>query len=396
MKYLILVPDGLADERLPELDNKSPIEYAHTPNFDFFADEGLRGFVRTIPESIKQPGSDTANLSLLGYAPEKFKNLGRGPLEALSVGIDLKDTDIVYRANCVTIEDNNMKSSNSFHIESDLSYKYIDYINENLNIKGIEFYKGVGYRHLMKIDSSVIPDFNVEEVETTPPHNIVGEEIFKYLPKGKTSEFLIKIMNRIHEILLDCDLNINTQHIVSHLWFWGGSRKIDFKDFYSIWTKKGAVISGVDLINGIGRGIGFDILRVEGATAYYDSNFLNKINTAISALDKYDLIYVHTEATDEAGHDKNCKQKIKMIEKFDTEILGPVKEFYLANKDKLRILISPDHPTPVKLGYHTNLPVPFICAGAGIKKTGNKTYSEYMVSDLNFSSGQEMLKYFFN
>jgi 2,3-bisphosphoglycerate-independent phosphoglycerate mutase len=395
MKYLILVPDGLADEKLSEFDNKSPVEYANTPNFDFFAEEGMTGFVRTIPESIKQPGSDTANLSLLGYNPEEFNNLGRGPLEALSVGIDLKDSDVVYRANCVTIENGIMKSSNSSHIESDLSYKYIDYINENFKMDGIKFYKGVGYRHLMKIDTDIIKDFKVKEIETTPPHNIVGEKIKDYLPKGKTSDILNTIMNELTELFKNVELNNNSKHIVSSMWFWGGSAKISIKKFDTIWNKKGAVISGVDLINGIGRAIGFDVLKVEGATAYYDSNFYNKINTALSALKNYDLIYVHTEATDEAGHDKDFKQKVKMTEKFDKEILGPAKEYYESNKDDLRIMISPDHPTPVRLGYHTNLPVPFIIAGAGINKSGNNYFSESMKTENHFESGNEMLKFFF-
>lgn len=394
MKYLILIPDGLADEKIPELDNKTPVEYASTPNFEFFALQGFRGFVNTIPDSIKQPGSDTANLSLLGYDPEKFKNLGRGPLEALSVGIDLKDTDVVYRANCVLFENEIMKSSNSYHIESDLSYQFIDYINDNIKIPGIKFFKGVGYRHLMKIDTTVVNDLFVEKIETVPPHNIVDEKIKDNLPTGPGSVFLIKVMNHISDILKEAKLNLNTKHKVSTLWFWGGGKKIEFKKFSDIWGVKGAVISGVDLINGIGRGIGFEVIKVEGATAYYDSNFYNKINAAIKALEKFDLVYLHTEATDEAGHDKDYAQKVKMIEKFDAGILKPAKDYFIANKDNLRVLISPDHPTPVRLGYHTNLPVPFIMAGADIISTGHDSYSENMVSDKNFHSGHSMMRYF--
>ena len=177
IKYFIIVPDGAADERYKEYNNLSPLEYAKTPNLDFFMENGIGGIVRTIPISIKEPGSDTANLSLLGYDPEKFKNLSRGPLEALSQNIELSDDDVIFRANCVTIKNNKMISSNAGHIPSELSFKFIDYINENLKIDGISFFKGVGYRHLLKIDLKKIKNFKVEKIECTPPHNIVGKNI---------------------------------------------------------------------------------------------------------------------------------------------------------------------------------------------------------------------------
>lgn len=396
IKYFILVPDGMADERIPALNNKSPLESAKIENFNFFLKQGIAGFVRTIPPSIKEPGSDAANLSILGYNPEQYKNLGRGPLEALSIGLNLEDSDLIFRANCVTIKNNVMISSNSNHIKSELSFKFIEYINEHLNIPGIEFYKGVGFRHILRIDTKLNPEIDISKLQCTPPHNIVDSQIDEYLPKGRGAEFLINLMNRIEELLKNCDLNNDLKFPVTTMWLWGGGKKIFLKNFEEIWGIKGAMISAVDLLNGIAFGIGFDILKVSGATGYYDSNFLNKSKTAIENIWKYDLIYLHTEAPDEAGHDKNYFKKIEMIEKFDREILEPIKKFYLQNSDNLRILILPDHPTPVRLGYHTNDAVPFIICGAGINSGQNDVFSEFIKPDFTFNSGTELLRYFLN
>ena len=350
MKVLVVLGDGMADEPLAELGGKTPLEYALTPNFDRIAREGACGMVRTIPPGC-EAGSDIANLSLLGYDPKKYYT-GRGPLEAASMGVPLGERDIAYRCNLVTVTDGVMEDFSAGHIPSSDGGPLIRAVAAG--VEGVSFYPGVSYRNLMMVP-------NGEGAETTPPHDIVGERVEAHLPRGGDARILVRVMERSREILRDQP--VNRERIARGLrpanmvWPWSGGKKPDLPSFRDLHGLSGAMISAVDLLNGIARLAGMEVIRVPGATGYLDTDYGAKARYATEALKRFDFLYLHVEAPDEAGHMGSVEEKVRAIQRVDG-MVGTIMETF----DGI-IAVLPDHPTPIRVRTHTPDPVPFAVRG---------------------------------
>jgi len=390
-KYVIIVPDGAADDPLDIFDGKTVLEAAQTPNMDRVSTEGRQGIAWTVPEDMS-PGSDVAQMSLLGYDPREYYT-GRAPIEAAAMGIDLGPDDWVFRCNLVTFSDDKMADHSAGHIASNQAGELIEQIAECIDDDDIRFYPGVSYRNLCVIKNKKF------KLTTHPPHDIIGKKISKNLPRGKNSNILLEIMAKSqrafehHEInRVRADLGENP---VSSLWFWGQGQKASLESFQQLHGINGAAITAVDLVRGLAKLIGFDLINVPGATGYLDTNYAGKGEAAIKALDNYDLVFVHIEAPDEAGHGGSAQQKKTAIEQIDKLIVGPVFDA-IQKYESWRILVMPDHPTPVTSRAHSSEPVPFAMAGTGINGIINKPFNEQNseLSGFKVLEGHEMMEYF--
>ncbi len=384
MKYLVLLCDGLADRPLKELDGKTIIEHAHIPNINYMAAHGMCGYIQTTPNGMA-PGSDICNLSVFGYNPKKYYT-GRSPLEACSMGIELSANDMAFRCNTVTIKDDIMESFTAHHIEEKYVTNIINKLNDVFSCEGIEFYKGVGYRNLMVIRNADM------ELETTPPHDISDKDTTSYMPKGKGSEKIIEIMEKASkEVFNGC---IDTGK-ATNIWLWGQGRKPALPAFIDEYKLKGAVISAVDLIRGIGVCVGMDIIKVPNITGFNDTNFKGKAEYGIHALKDHDYVFIHVEAPDEAGHLGSIEEKIKAVELIDKEmmpiILDGMKQF-----GDYKILLTPDHATPIELKTHSNEKIPAIIYGSNIKADENNTYSEHLKPSFDLKDGYKIADLFIN
>jgi 2,3-bisphosphoglycerate-independent phosphoglycerate mutase len=394
----------MADRPLKKLGYKTCLQKAKTPNMDWIANNGTCGKVKTIPEGF-EPGSDVANLSILGYNPSKYYS-GRAPLEAGYRGIKLAPKDVAFRCNLVTlglygngsIESAVMKDYSAGHITTKEAGKIISAVNRKLGNKAISFYPGISYRHLMVWKNGS------NRILCTPPHDISGKKVTGHLPKGKGAHLLRSLMEGSLEILALNRVNINRikkgLHPANSIWFWGQGRKLSMPDFYRKYKLKGALISAVDLTKGLGISAGFDILNVKGATGYLDTNYAGKANAALKALRTRDFVYVHVEAPDEAGHNGDIKAKIKAIEDFDSKVVGTVLKD-LRKFNEYSILLLPDHATPIRLKTHSAEPVPFAILRSnehGAAKKGNATgFNEGICrrkNILNFEKGHKLMDYF--
>ncbi len=391
-KYVIIIPDGAADEPIEAFDGKTVIEAAETPNIDRIAMDGKQGLVRTVPEGMTA-GSDVAQMSLLGYDPTQCYS-GRAPIEAAAMGIPLDLSDWVFRCNLVTFADEKMADHSAGHISTDEAKTLITDLAEALDdIEGIRFYTGVSYRHLFVVSEM---DF---DITTQPPHDIIGKKIVKNLPKGKNADFLNDIMARSQQLFDNHQINRVRKDLdenaASSVWFWGQGRKAALERFSTRFGLKGAAITAVDLVRGLAKLIGFDLIEVEGATGYIDTNYQGKAEAAIEALNDYDIVFVHVEAPDEAGHAGNAAAKMRALEDIDEYIVGPVYEA-IKQYDSYRILVMPDHPTPVATQAHSDEPVPFAIAGTGMEAIVPKPFSEKNALDSGFSveKGHELMEYF--
>ena len=361
MKYVVIIGDGMADRPLNELGGKTPLQAAFTPNMDKLACEGIIGRVRTIPEGF-HPGSDVANLSVLGYDPRKFYT-GRASLEAASIGVGLKDTDVAYRCNLVTLKFNKdktqavMEDYSGGHISTEEAGILINDINKELGTSQIKFYRGVSYRHLM------VWSDGKADAECTPPHDIIGRDISDYLPVGSGEGILRELMLDSVDVLESHDINKERiskgKKSANSIWLWGQGKKPVLSKFREKYSVEGAMISAVDLTKGLGIYAGFKILQVPGVTGWLDTNYVGKAEAALIALKEVDFVYIHVEAPDEAGHSGNYKNKIKAIEDFDALVVGTVMRG-IKSFEEFRILLMPDHPTPIELRTHTDEPVPFV------------------------------------
>ena len=394
MKYIVVVPDGVADYPIDILGGKTPLEVADTPFMDSLAKKGVLGRVKTIPRGFT-PSSDVANLSLLGYDP-KIYYTGRGPLEAANLGVELEERDLAFRCNFITTAGGKLHDYSAGHITDKESKILIEHINKNLGTDNIEFFFGTSYRNLMVIRGGL--DLGLEKVKYFAPHDIMGKEISKHLPQDKNSKIILDLMERSKDILKSDEINKVRvdlgENPANMIWLWGCGSKPTMPFFESEYNIKGAVISAVDLIKGIGRIVRLKVLDVQGATGYYDTNYLGKAEAAIKALEVCDFAFIHIEATDEAGHNQDLRMKIACLERIDKLIVGTVLN-KLEGKD-FRILVTPDHPTPISLRTHTDEPVPFLISGSGIEKDEFSSYSEKEAqnSSLYFDRGVDLLKYF--
>ena len=395
MKYIVLVPDGMADEPVAQLGGKTPMEAAKTPHMDFLASQGMSGLVKTIPDGMS-PGSDVGNLALMGYDP-KVNFSGRAPLEAASMGVELRNDEIAFRCNLITEKDGIMDDYSAGHIPSDEAKELIDSLQRTIDWPDVHFYPGKSYRHLMVLKARSIEQ--MLKVKTFAPHDILNQAIKEYLPSGGHCDILLSLMEKSRKIL--CEQQVNKVRLdlnekpANMIWLWGQGARPSlplFKDQYGL---TGSVISAVDLVNGIGILAGLDVVSVPGANGYYDTNYQGKAQYALESLKQHDFVYVHVESPDEAGHNGDPEAKLECIEKFDSLVVGTVRE-YLYNNSDVRVLISPDHPTPVGKRTHTSAPVPFVVYGKGVQSNGAKNYSETEATRLGvkFQSGKDMIGYF--
>ena len=363
-KYVVVLYDGMADYPVPALDGKTPMMCANKPNMDFLAQRGEVGLIRTVAEGLK-PGSDVANMSVMGFDPMKFYT-GRSPLEAASIGIDMKMSDVSLRTNLVTLSEDDLpyeEKTIEDYCADDISTEeakiLIEYIQEKLGNEEFTFYPGVSYRHCL-----IWKNGTCDLGKMTPPHDITGKVITEYLSKSENAEKLIALMKKSYDLLKDHPVNIerkkNGRRPANSIWLWGEGTRPAFDSFESIYGKKGGVVSAVDLLKGLGHCAEMEVAEVEGATGYIDTNFEGKANAAIELLDKgCDLVYVHFEAPDECGHRAEVENKIRSIELIDEKVL-PVLFEGLKKYDDYKILILPDHPTPIVTRTHASDPVPFL------------------------------------
>ena len=361
MKYVIILGDGMADWPLEQLGGETPLSYAKTPIMDELAEKSEIGTAATIPEGMA-PGSDTANLSVLGYDPRKYYT-GRSPLEALSIGAQMKDTDVVFRCNLVTLSENPGAYENQVildHSSDEISTEdaavLLKAVCEELENEEYRFYVGTSYRHCMIWDKGQV-------LELTPPHDVLTQRIGQYLPSDPV---LRKMQERSYEILKNHPLNMERKakglNPANSFWFWGAGTKPILDSFEKNYHKKGAMISAVDLLKGIAVGAEMDRILVDGANGGLNTNYEGKAQAAIDALTKqdYDFVYVHVEAPDEMGHQGSVEKKIQSIEYLDSRLIRLVKEGLDAAGEDYRMMILPDHPTPIKVRTHVAEPVPYL------------------------------------
>ncbi len=359
MKYIILLGDGMSDEPLEELSGKTPLEAAHTPHMDYLSQHGRVGLAATVPDGYP-PGSDVANLSVFGYNPADCYS-GRSPLEAASMGVELASEDVAFRLNFVWLEARfgkiYMGDFSAGHISTAEATALIHHLHDELGGDDFQFYPGVSYRHLMVWKNGR------DQLKFTPPHDISAQSIEDHLPQGEGASILHDLMNSAQMLLIDHPVNNRRvamkQLPANSIWLWGHGRRPLMESYRQRFGLSGAVISAVDLIKGIGVNAGLDIINVPGATGYIDTNYRGKAEYAIDALKSRDFVYLHVEAPDEAAHGGMLKEKIEAIENFDREVVGTILNG-LAGIGDCRILVTPDHPTPVAKRTHTRDPVPFV------------------------------------
>jgi 2,3-bisphosphoglycerate-independent phosphoglycerate mutase len=378
MKYITLLGDGMADEPIAELAGKTPLQAASTPNMDKLARSGIIGLAETVPREF-HPGSDVANLSVFGYDPASCYT-GRSPLEAASMGVELSLEDVAFRLNLVTLGlaggDMYMQDFSAGHISTNEARELIECLQAELGDEEFQFYPGVSYRHLM------VWRGGRADLKVAPPHDLTGQSISGHVPRSAESMPLMQITNAAQLLFKRHPVNLRREAAgklpANSIWLWGQGRRPQMPTLQEKYNLSGAVISAVDLIKGIGIYAGLDVINVPGATGYLDTNYLGKAEAALDALKTRDFVYLHVEAPDEAAHGGKLSDKIEAIESFDRDVVGTV----MAGLEKLgdyRVLLLPDHPTPVAKMTHTKDPVPFVLAGSGIEfvaKTAAAEYSE--------------------
>ena len=361
LNVAVLVPDGAADFPLAELGGKTPLEAASTPAMDDVARRGIVGTARTVPPGMT-PGSDVANLSLLGYDP--WKNFaGRGPIEAANLGVKVPDGWTVFRCNVVSVEDGKMLDYSAGHISDLEAAKAVAFLEENLSDDRTRFFKGKSYRNLMLLKG------DYASARCVPPHDITGEEISGHMPEGKGAERLVELMDRSVEVLGSLAVPDGAM-----IWPWGQGRSPKLEPFIEKFGMRGAVISAVDLVNGLAVLAGMERIRVPGATGFIDTDYGAKGRAAMAALDDHDLVYVHVEAPDEASHMGSIEEKVKALERFDHHVVEPVLD--RLSRPGTRLLVCPDHPTLISTRTHDATPVPFAICGEGLPAEGANSFSE--------------------
>lgn len=375
----------MADYPVDELGGKTPLEAAATPNMDKLAETASVGLVKTVADGLK-PGSDVANLSVLGYNPDDCYT-GRSPLEAGSIGIDMKDTDVSLRCNLVTLTDEQVYEDKTIldYCADDISTaeaeELVKYLAENLNSDEFCFYSGVSYRHCLIWNNGTL------DIGTmTPPHDITGKPIKEYVPAHPNAKKLYELMKKSYELLKDHPVNIERikkgLRPANSIWLWGEGVRANLVDFKEKYGLKGSMISAVDLLKGIGKFSGMNVVNVDGATGYIDTNFEGKAAAAVSEFENgQDFVYIHVEAPDECGHRHEIENKVKSIELIDEYVLEPVVEYLKSTGEAFRVLITPDHATPLSLKTHTNDPVPFMIYDSSKDNNGVKNFNEKTASE---------------
>ena len=400
MKYIVVLGDGMADRAIPQFNGKTVLDVANKPNIDYMAKNGELGMVKTVPDGLK-PGSDVANLSVLGYDVKQCYT-GRSPLEAASIGVDLKDNDVTFRANLVTLSDDEpfenkvMLDYSAGEISSLEAAELILAVEKELHTDIIHFYSGVSYRHLL------VWTGGSTNVSLTPPHDISDKKIGDYLPKGENADKLTELLKRSNEILKNHPINQKRikegKKPATSLWFWGEGTKPQIEIFSEKFGLKGSMISAVDLLKGIAICAKMKSIDVEGATGNWDTNFDGKAQAAFDTLTKdgADFVYIHMEAPDECGHQGNADKKKLSVELIDEKVVGFLKDTLENHNIDYKMLILPDHPTPISIRTHCSDPVPYIIYGSSNNKPSGLAYNEEngKKTGVYFDSGAALMKHF--
>jgi len=367
MKYIVILGDGMADRPIYKLSGLTPLQKAKKPHMDFIAKNGRLGLVKTIPNGMP-PGSDTANLSVLGYDPLVY-HTGRSSLEAVSIGINLNKNDLAYRCNLVTLDGDIMLDHSAGELSTSEGKALIEDLAKALDI---ELYAGTGYRHCLVLQNAKSGSL------TIPPHDFIGKKITEHFPRGEHSEFFYSLTKKSWEILKNHPINFERikegKHPANSIWLWGEGKAPSLPSFKDKYGKTGAVISAVDLIKGIGLSIGFENIQVPGATGTLHTDYAGKVSAALLVLRHKDFVYLHIEAPDECGHQGNIHDKVLAIEYIDKKVVGPIITELNKRGEDYSILVMPDHPTPLDIRTHTDDPVPF----AYYRSNGNENPSGYM------------------
>jgi len=392
MKFCVIIPDGMADYKLEKLSGRTPLEVARTPNMDNISSNGIMGVANTVPKNFK-PGSDVACLSVLGYNPAEYYT-GRAPLESASLGIELGENDWAVRCNLITANEGILEDFSAGHVSDEEAKLIMSMLNERFADKDVKFYAGKSYRNIMVYSGDV-----TLEADCTPPHDIIGKPIIKNLPKGNGSEILFELMRDSFHLLENHEVNKVRldlgENPANMIWLWGQGKRPSLTPFKELYGISGAVITGVDLLRGLATYIGWNIIEVPGATAYLDTDYDAKAKYAIEALETHDMVLVHIEAPDEAGHEGNTHEKIRAIENIDRKIVGPVLEA-LEKYDDFRILVLPDHYTSIIKRTHTSDPVPFAIYGTGCDNKSNLEFTESNAGEtgLKVKQGYQLMSQF--
>lgn len=399
LKYVVILADGMADYKVKELGNKTPLQYARKNNFNFFSENGEVGMVSTIPEGMP-PGSDTANLAVMGYDPAVYYS-GRSPFEAASMGVKMKPSDITFRCNIVTLSqtekysDRVMLDHSSDEITTEEARVLIEDLKKELENEYMELYPGISYRHLLVWHDAP------EGYKLIPPHDIIGKNIAQYLPAGENSDILLEMMEKSTAILEKHPVNLSRiargLKPANSIWIWGEGKKPQLSSFTEKYGIDGTVISAVDLIKGLGICAGLKVVDVEGATGNVHTNYSGKAKAAVDALkDGDDFVYIHVEAPDECGHRNELENKVKSIELIDEKIAGYIKEEMEKWGVDYKVMVLPDHPTPLCLRTHTSEPVPFLVYDSRNLKKNNYSFDEEGAaqSGLKFTEGYKLMDYF--
>lgn len=369
MMFVVILGDGMADRPIESLGGKTPLQAAHTPNMDLIAREGRCGLARTVPDGMP-PGSDVANLSVMGYDPHEYYT-GRAPLEAAAMGVKLEEDDIAFRCNLVTVENGVMKDYSAGHITSEEGRELIRALKPLMPAERI--YAGVSYRNLLVLRAGA-------QTVCTPPHDITDRPIEDYLPRGKDAELLNGLMEAAKPLLAAHPVNLKRieegKRPANMIWLWGQGPAPSMPTFQEKLGLKGAMISAVDLLKGIGVYAGLEVIDVPGATGTIDTNYEGKVEAALKALERVDFVYLHIEAMDEAAHEGDVELKIKALELFDRNVVGPVIEGLKIRGKDWRVLLMPDHATPIEIRTHNRDPVPFAIMGKGILRDDVQSFDE--------------------
>lgn len=402
MKFALVIPDGVADEPQPSLGGKTPLQAANIPHMDEVARRGFVGRADHVPASMPS-GSDVGTMSLFGYDPLQF-HTGRAPLEAAAQGIELGPLDWCIRCNFVTVEQNTMVSFTAEQIPSPLGKTLIEALQrEHCGSEHWKFYAGVSYRNLLVYRARNTPAPFSAETATTPPHDITGQQITPYLPAGPGSELLRELMENSKAVLAACPANAERAasgtHTATQIWLWGQGQRPALTSFKERFGQRGAVITAVDLLRGLGRLLGWTVIEVPGATGYLDTDYAAKGRAAIQALkdDVTDFIVVHVEATDEASHEGKADEKVRALEQIDQHIVGPLHE-YLRSQGDYRLLVCPDHPTFLRTKTHSHGYVPFALCGTGLSPDAADRYDEFTAagSKICLDRGCELMPLLFS
>lgn len=393
MKYALILPDGAADTPVESLGGKTPLEAAKKPNMDWVAMNGRQGTMVTIPKGLPID-SGVATLSVIGYDPAEWYP-GRAPIEAAARKIRLGDDDLVFRCNLVTIVDGRMEDFTAGHIRQGEAERLIAELNNQLGDDTVRFHAGISYRHLC-----VIKNAGGWRIQCTQPHDIPGEKVGGHLPRGRGSKTVKQLMQRAQEILAAHEVNSIRRDLgenpATNIWLWGQGGRPRIKRFVDVYGIRAAAIGAVDIFRGLANLMAWKLIPVEGATGYIDTNYAGKGDAAVAALDQHEMVIVHVEAPDEAGHSRDVAAKIEAIEKIDKHIVGPILDRLRRDGSEWRIMIAPDHPTPVATGTHSDEPTPFCLAGVNIFSVRQGPFGETnaAASDFHAPRGHELMEYF--